>query len=83
MSESRLESQLEALINGETSDIIPQSRIEQILKNCLESKGSEGLLPPLSRVEAYLIALSEMIKDDTTEDRAVITALDNINGEVI
>ena len=40
----------------------PLSRNEQILFNCANKKGLEGLPAPLSRSEALLQGLSNMIK---------------------
>ena len=56
---SRYEEMLKALVNGETADIIPRSRAEAALKNCIEGCGCDGLPEPKSRTEAYLQALAE------------------------
>ena len=56
---TRYEELLEALLNGETTDIVPLSRSEAILKNCIDGKGIEDLCPPMSRNEAYLQAVCE------------------------
>lgn len=58
MAESRFEELIEALLNDIPDDVEPQSRIEQILLNCIDGTGDEGLLDPHSRIEAYLHALS-------------------------
>jgi hypothetical protein len=58
MDESRFEELIEALLNDIPDDVEPQSRIEQILLNCIDGTGDEGLLDPHSRIEAYLKALS-------------------------
>lgn len=58
MAESRFEELIEALLNDIPDDVEPQSRIEQILLNCIDGTGDEGLLDPHSRIEAYLKALS-------------------------
>ena len=58
MAESRFEELIEALLNDIPDDVEPQSRIEQILLNCIDGNGDEGLLDPHSRIEAYLKALS-------------------------
>lgn len=58
MAESRFEELIEALLNNIPDDVEPQSRIEQILLNCIDGTGDEGLLDPHSRIEAYLKALS-------------------------
>lgn len=60
--QSRYEELLQALLNGETADIVPQSRLEAALKNCIEGCGCDGLTEPKSRSEAYLQALAEKIK---------------------
>ena len=59
---SRYEELLQALLNGETSDIVPRSRLEAALKNCIEGCGCDGLTEPKSRSEAYLQALAEKMK---------------------
>ena len=60
---SKNEQLLEAIINGENlEDFKPLSRNEQILFNCVNKKGLEGLPAPLSRSEALLQGLSNMIK---------------------
>lgn len=58
MAESRFEELIEALLNDIPDDVEPQSRIEQILLNCIDGNGDDGLLDPHSRIEAYLRALS-------------------------
>ena len=61
---SRNEQLLETIINGENlEDFKPLSRNEQILFNCVNKKGLEGLPAPLSRSEALLQGLSNMIKN--------------------
>lgn len=59
---SRYEELLQALLNGETANIVPRSRVEAALKNCIEGCGCDGLTEPKSRIEAYLQALAEKIK---------------------
>lgn len=56
---SREEDMLTALINGDTVNITPRSRMEQYLKNCVEGCGCDGLPTPRSRAEALLYALAE------------------------
>lgn len=56
---SRYEKLMEALVNGETADIVPRSRAEAALKNCIEGCGCDGLPEPNSRSEAYLQALAQ------------------------
>ena len=60
--ESRMEMLLNALINGETIDFEPQSRMEAYLKNCINKTGTEGLPPPESRADALMYKLAESIK---------------------
>ena len=59
--ESRVETLLNALVNGETIDFNPQSRMEEYLKNCINKSGTEGLPAPQSRVDALLYKLAEAI----------------------
>ena len=57
MAQSRIETLLEALLNGETADIVPQSRNEAYLKAMIE--GNTEVAEPHSRIEAYLYALAK------------------------
>lgn len=59
---SRIELLFEKLINGETADIEPQSRIEKCLLNCVKNCGCEGLPEPQSRTEAYIQALAKKME---------------------
>lgn len=58
---NRVETLLNAVINGETIDFNPQSRMEEYLKNCINKTGTEGLPAPQSRVDALLYKLAETI----------------------
>jgi hypothetical protein len=58
---SEFENLLMKLLNGETADIIPQSRVEQYLKNCCDKCGCDGLPTPQTRAEALLYQLSEQL----------------------
>lgn len=58
---SRLETLLNAVINGETIEFTPRSRMEEYLKNCINKAGVEGLPDPRSRADALLYMLSETI----------------------
>lgn len=71
---SRFEKLLEALVNGETADIVPQSRAEAALKNCIEGCGCDGLPEPQSRSEAYLQALAEKFKNSGSAGAPVSVA---------
>ena len=61
MEENRVETLLNAIINGETIDFNPQSRMEEYLKNCINKTGVEGLPTPQSRMDALLYRLAETI----------------------
>lgn len=54
---SRLEILLDALLNGKTVNIKPQSRLEEYLLALIS--GDKDVAEPQSRLEAYLYALSE------------------------
>ena len=58
---SREEELLIALLNGETVDFEPRSRVEAYLKNCCEGCGCDGLPAPITRVDALLYALVEKL----------------------
>ena len=58
---SRTEQLLTALLNGETVDIKPRSRLEQYLKNCCDKCGCDGLPKPRARVEILLYQLAEQL----------------------
>lgn len=66
---SRYELLLDKLIKGETADIIPRSRAEQALLNCIDKCGCEGLPTPRSNAEAYLQALAEQIKEGGSDGK--------------
>jgi PKD repeat protein len=55
--ESRNEQLLDALLKGETADIVPQSRNEKILLDLIN--GEKPTEVPKSAIEAYLIAACE------------------------
>lgn len=59
--ESRCETLLDALINGGTVNVEPLSRIEAILQRCIDRTGTDGLPEPLSRNEAYFMALANAL----------------------
>lgn len=74
--ESNIEEMLEALLNGETTDIVAQTRIEKYLKACCEKCGCGGLPVPESRVDSLLYALAdEMAHGDITVES--LTATEN------
>ena len=56
---SNTELMLNALLNGETVDIEPRTRVECYLHNCIEKCGCEGLPDPISRLDALLYALAD------------------------
>ena len=56
---NRVDELLSKLLNGETSDITPQSRIEAYLKALIDGSGTDGLPTPQSSSEAYFYALVE------------------------
>lgn len=58
---SEFENLLMKLLNGETADIIPQSRLEQYLKNCCDKCGCDGLPTPQTRGEILLYQLAEQL----------------------
>ena len=57
MADSRIEQLLEALLNGDTVDIVPQSRNEELLLAMINGEKPTG--SPHSRMEAYFHALAE------------------------
>ena len=59
---SRIEILFKKLLNGETADIKPQSRIEKGLLRCINKSGIEGLPAPESRCEAYIQALAKQME---------------------
>ena len=80
--ESRIEMLLNALINGETIDFEPQSRMEAYLKNCINNTKTEGLPPPESRVDALLYKLAENGSGSGTDTSdATATAADILKGK--
>lgn len=58
---TNIEQLLTALLNGETLDIVPRTRVEAYLKNCCEGCGCDGLPEPLTRADALLYALAEKL----------------------
>lgn len=58
---SEIETLLTALLNGETVDFEPKTRIERYLKNCCDMCGCDGLPTPITNVDALLYALSEKL----------------------
>lgn len=56
---STLEKMLSALMNGEELHIVPRSRNELFLKNCIDGRGVDGLPTPRSRAEVLLYALAQ------------------------
>ena len=58
---TRIEEFLTALLNGNTENITPQSRVEQYLLNCVKGCGCDGLPMPKSRLDALLYALADKV----------------------
>lgn len=58
---TKVEELLNALINGETLDIEPRTRVEAYLKNCCEGCGCDGLPTPITPTDALLYALAEKL----------------------
>lgn len=67
---SRVEQMLIALLNDSSTDLIPKSRIEEYLDNCVDGDGTEGLPPPQSRVGVLLYQLAEKLKGGVVVDDA-------------
>lgn len=65
---SRVEQMLIALLNDSSTDLIPKSRIEEYLDNCVDGDGTEGLPPPQSRVGILLYQLAEKLKGGVVVD---------------
>lgn len=61
MTMSNTEALLQALLNGETVDFEPKTRIEQYLKNCCDMCGCDGLPAPRTNVDALLYALADKL----------------------
>ena len=59
--ETRIETILNAVINGETIEFEPRSKCEEYLKNCVNKSGATGLPEPESRLDALLYRLSEVM----------------------
>lgn len=51
-----------ALLNDSSTDLIPKSRIEEYLDNCVDGDGTEGLPTPQSRVGILLYQLAAKLK---------------------
>ena len=63
MSKSRGEELLETLVNGEDSDIKPQSRMEEYLLAAIKKSGTDGLPKPISRGDALLHQLVDVVSN--------------------
>lgn len=78
---TRYEKLLDCLLKGETADIVPQSRMEQCLLNCVEKCGCDGLPPPQSNAEAFLQALAEQARNGSSgavSEVSTASAMDTI-----
>lgn len=58
---SEFERLLTALLNGESADITPKSRMEKFLKNCVDKCGCDDLPTPRTRGEVLLYQLAEQM----------------------
>lgn len=65
MSKSRGEELLETLVNGEDSDIKPQSRMEEYLLAAIKKYGTDGLPKPISRGDALLHQLVDVVSNSS------------------
>lgn len=67
--QSRIETLLNALINGETiTGFKPQSRAEECLLAAVNKSGTEGLPDPQSRLDALLYLLADMMPESYGSD---------------
>lgn len=62
---SRYEEMLQALLNGDTVNFEPRSRMEQYLKNCCDQCGCNGLPEPRTRAEMLLYQLAEKLAGES------------------
>lgn len=70
---NRIDVLLNAVIEGETlPDFIPPSRVEAYLKACLAKSGTEGLPVPVSRLDALLFELADVMSEGATPVKADI-----------
>ena len=84
MSKSRGEELLEALVNGEDSDIKPQSRMEEYLLAAVKKSGTDGLPKPISRGDALLHQLVDVVSNSSGgggEEGEVSTVAKLISGK--
>lgn len=81
MSKSRGEELLEALVNGEDSDIKPQSRMEEYLLAAVKKSGTEGLPKPISRGDALLHQLVDVVSNSSGGGGNLIKGTFTKNGE--
>ena len=72
---SKIEEMLSALLNGEKVDIVPRSRKELFLKNCVDGCGCVGLPTPRSRSEVLLYELADKINKSSAEMSEVRAAM--------
>lgn len=77
---STLEKMLSALVNGEELEVVPRSRKELFLKNCVEGRGADGLPTPRSRVEVLLYALAQKMAgaDNSTLVKLIDGTIENL-----
>ena len=72
---TRIETLLNAVINGDTIEFTPRSRMEEYLKNCINKAGIEGLPDPRSRADALLYMLAENISSGGSGGGSDIAAI--------
>ena len=70
---SRVEDLIMAIINGETVDFTPPSRVEAYLMRCLDGSGTADLPPPISRLDYLLFALAAKMTGGIVSDEDVAT----------
>lgn len=85
----RFEKLLIALLNGDSTDIVPRKRMEQYLKACCDKVDCSGLPEPRKRAEFLLYQLAEQLAGGgsggggTSEDlNAVLTEQESLIAEL-
>ena len=82
---SRTENLLKALINGESIEHEPQSRIEKALVACLNKSGSVGLPESQSRTESLLHLLADDLASGTGGGASAytVTSVDELPSNAV